>query len=323
MAKRNLNIRTLWKDVRTTTGFRKFLTFLIFVAIATVFWWILALNDNIQDDFEVRINVFNVPDSVTFISDIPKGIHVMVKDKGTNLWRNGVFSHPTIDLNFREYASDGVMKVNYGELTACIKKTFGQNATIISSSADSLRFLYTNLPGKRVPVEVVTDLSTAVGKVISGVPTVNPSAVTVYSTRDVLDTISHVYTEKLRKTQLDEPTVLTAKIKPIPGVKAEPGEVKVSVNVEPLVRKQVAVNIQTDNVPEGEDLLLFPSQANVEYYLPMSMFGRNDDMIEVRVDYRDLASGSKRLPLHLGRYSKGLVNVRILEPSVEYTLVRN
>lgn len=323
MTRKRINIKALWKDVRTTTGFRKFLTFLVFVGIATLFWWILALNDNIQDDFEVKVNVFNVPDSVTFISDIPKGIHVMVKDKGTNLWRNGVFVNPSIDLNFREFAQDGVMLVNYGELTACIKRTFGQNATIISSSADSLKFFYTTLPGKRVPVEVVSDLSPAVGKVISGQLKIEPSAVIVYSTREVLDTITRVYTEKLHKTKLEEPITLSAKIKRIAGVKTDPAEVKVTVNVEPLVRKQVAVNIQVDNVPAGEDLLLFPSTANVEYYLPMSMFGRNEDMIEVRVDYRDLESGSKRLPLHLGRYSKGLENVRILEPSVEYTLVKN
>lgn len=320
---RQEKITKMWKDVKAKDGFRKFLTYLVFVVIAALFWWILALNDNIQDDVEVRLNVFNVPDSVTFISDLPTDIHVMVKDKGTNLWRNGVFGKTTLDLNFREYAQDGVMVVNAGEMTACLKKTFGQSAVIISSSLDSLRFAYTTLPGKRVPVEVVADLTTSAGKVISGKPKVTPSAVTVYSTRDVLDTITRVFTDKLRVGSLEEPAKFTVKLRKLPGAKTEPSTVEVAVNVEPLVRKQVAVNIQIDNVPAGEDLLLFPSKANVEYYVPMSRFGRNDDVMEVRVDYRDLENGSKHLPVRLGRHSRGLENIRILDENVEYTLVKN
>lgn len=313
----------MWKEVKATSGFRKFLTYLVFVTIAALFWFILALNDSIQDDVEVRLNIFNVPDSVTFISDVPDDIHVMVRDKGTNLWRNGIFTHATVDFNFREYAADGVFVIRPGEMNAGLKKAFGQSATIISSSVDSLRLVYTTLPGKRVPIEASTDLSAAVGKIISGKPVIDPPAVTVYSTRDVLDTITRVYTEKLRGSNLEESKTLAVRLKKIPGVRIEPSQVQVAVTVEPLVRKQVSVNIQIDNVPQGEDLLLFPSKANVEYYVPMSRFGNNEDLIEVHVDYRDLESGSNLLPLHLGRHSAGLENIRILDDNVEYTLVKN
>ncbi|MDE5652210.1 MAG: hypothetical protein K2I48_01925 [Muribaculaceae bacterium] len=323
MAPRKANIKMLWHDVKATSGFRKFLTYLVFVAIAALFWFILTLNDSMQDDIDVHLNVFNVPDTVTFITDPPKDIHVMVRDKGTNLWRTGIIGRATIDLNFREYGQDGVFYVSMGEMTAALKKTFGQTASIISTSADSLRLIYTTLPGRRIPVEVSADLSAAVGKIISGRAVATPSAVTVYSTRETLDTITRVITERLTVKDLEESKSFTVRIKKIPGVRIEPEEVKVSVTVEPLVRKQVSVNIMIDNVPPGEDLLLFPSKTEVEYYLPMSKFNQDDDLIEVHVDYRDLESGSNRLPLHLGRHNPSLENIRILDQSVEYTLVRD
>ncbi|MDE6272870.1 MAG: hypothetical protein K2M31_07670 [Muribaculaceae bacterium] len=316
-------MRTYWKNVKATQGFRKFLTFLIFVVVAALFWFILALNDNLQEDLTVRVNVYNIPDSVTFISDPPKDIHVMVRDKGTNLWRNGVFSHPTIELNFKEYGHDGIFEVSKGELTAGLKKVFGQTATLVSTSIDNMRLVYTTSPGKRVPVDVTMDLTASVGKVITGKPVVKPGGVLVYGSRDALDSISRVYTEKLRGENLEESKKFTVKLKKIPGVKIDPSTVEVTVDVEQLVRKQVRVNIQIDNKPEGSDLLLFPSTANVEYYLPMSKFGQIDEKIDVRVDYRDMEAGSGRLPLHLGRHNSALENIRLLDDDVEYTLVKN
>ncbi|MDE5843032.1 MAG: hypothetical protein K2H35_04780 [Muribaculaceae bacterium] len=309
--------------MKATSGFRKFLTFLVFVLVASLFWFILALNDDIQDDFEVGIKVVNVPDSVTFIQEIPKEIHVLVRDKGTSLWRNAMFTRPEVEFNFREYASDGLFYVSRGELTSEVKKKFGQSANVISVSLDTIGVIYTTLPPRRVPVEVNMDITPAMGKVISSKPVVEPGGVQIYSSREGLDTITRVVTDKLRAQNLEEPTTFTVKLKKIPGVRIEPSEVKVRVNVEALIRRQITVPIQIDNVPAGEDLLLFPSTAKVEYYIPMSKFGSEDHNIEVRVNYRDVENGMKNLPLNLGRHSKDLENVRILDSSVEYTLVQN
>lgn len=317
------NILAYWKNVKATRGFRKFLTFLVFVVIAALFWFILALNDNLQEDMEVKIHVYNIPDSVTFITDPPKELHVMVRDRGTNLWRNSLFGQATVELNFREYGHDGVFAVSRGELTAGLKKVFGQSATLVSASIESIRTSYTTAPGKRVPVDVVWDVTAAVGKVINGKPKTEPSGVLVFGNRDALDSISRVLTEKVRGMALEESKTYTVKLRNIPGVRIVPPEVKVTVEVEQLVRKQVRVNIQIDNLPADEDLLLFPSTANVEYYLPMSKFGVADDKVEVVVDYRDLENGSKQLPLHIGHHSPDLENVRLLDQSVEYTLVKN
>lgn len=316
-------IRTYCKDMKARNGFRKFLTYLIFVGVAAIFWFILALNDNIQDDFDVKIKVTNVPDSVTFISFIPRNVHVLVRDKGTSLWRTAIFQTPEVEFNFNEFASDGVFYISRGELSSGVKKAFGQSANVISVSLDSIRVDYTTLPPRRVPVEVNMDLTAAIGKVISSRPQVDPSGVQIYSSREGLDTITRVVTETLRAQNLEESKTYTVKLRKIPGVRIIPEEVKVNVEVEALIRREVTVPIQIDNLPEGVDILLFPSTAKVEYYVPMSKFGSADENIDVRVNYKDVESGDKRLPLHLGHHSKEIVNSRILDSSVEYTMVRN
>ncbi|MDE6018154.1 MAG: hypothetical protein K2G85_05005, partial [Muribaculaceae bacterium] len=76
-----------WRNLRESSRFRSFLTFLVFVAVAAMFWMILTLNDSVQDGCLVNVRITNKPDSVTFISDVPKTIHVEVRDKGSGLMR--------------------------------------------------------------------------------------------------------------------------------------------------------------------------------------------------------------------------------------------
>lgn len=311
-----------WRSVKASSGFRKVLTYLVFVIIATLFWFILALNDNMQEDFEVRVNIYNVPDTVNFITLPPQKIHVTVRDKGTTLWQRGVFGRPTMDVNFRDHAADGVFRLNRSELNASLKNLFGTNASLISSSIDSLRLTYTTLPGKRVPIVAVSDLTAASGKVIRGLPALSPNYVTVYSTRDVLDTITRVFTNNVYRKNMEESEELVVKIHGVRGARISPESVKMKITVEPLVRKRTNVNIRIDNVPTGMDLLLFPSNTNVEYFLPMSDFNSDGELVEVSVDYRDLKPGSKKLPLHLVRHGRSITNVEVLTDSVEFTLVR-
>lgn len=317
-------MRKAWKDVQDSTGFKKSLIFLVFVAIAALFWFILALNDSVQDDFEVKVNIYNVPDSVTFITIPPQKIHVMVRDQGTNLWRNGVFGNAQVNIDFKDFSSDGQFKMRHSELTAALKNVFGPSASLLSSSVDSLSLTYTTLPGKRVPVVVSANLSTAVGKIISERPTVTPSSVVVYSIRSVIDTISKVYTEHFSRQNLEETIDVPVKLQGMPNVRMEPSAVNVKVEVEPLVKKRATVNLQVQNLPEGMDLLLFPSVANVEYYLPMSRFNAtSDDRIEVSVDFEDIHDDVRKLPVNLVYQDQNLLNLQVLTDSVEYTLVRN
>ena len=137
-----------WRNLRESSRFRSFLTFLVFVAVAAMFWMILTLNDSVQDGCLVNVRITNKPDSVTFISDVPKTIHVEVRDKGSGLMRTMWMKTPTVNLNFRELAEHGQLRCSHSDMMAALKETFGTGATIISTSIDSLRLANTDRPVK-------------------------------------------------------------------------------------------------------------------------------------------------------------------------------
>lgn len=300
------------------------LTFAVFVGIAAMFWLILTLNDSVQDGCIVNVKISNKPDSITFISEVPKTIHVEVRDKGSSLMRTMWMKTPTLTLNFRELSDHGQMICSRSDMMSALKETFGSSATILSTSIDSLRLVYTDRPGKSIPVVVSVKANARAGYIVYGLPTSEPSRVTAYGPREIIDTLTKVMTKSYVEQDLAESKSFVSELKSIPGVRLIPASVHVNVNVEPLVAKEDIVTVVAENVPHEENLLLFPSNVRVSYYVPMSEFSNEKKAVRVVVDYKDLAGHrGERLPLHIEPV-KGVaaVNPRLHSDSVEYTLVR-
>ncbi|MBD5206380.1 MAG: hypothetical protein HDS71_08025 [Bacteroidales bacterium] len=318
------NIRSEWLRVAGSARFRNILMFLIFVAIATVFWFIIALNDNVTETFRVKVQIVNVPDSVTFITDPPSDIHVTLRDKGTSILRSGVVKKPEVFINFADYAHDGILRLSQSDFMAELKADLGGAATITSSSIDSLRLFYTMSPGRRVPVVVNADIKAASGYVIQGAPVSTTKFVRVYSYHDEIDTIIAVHTKKLVKKGLSQTSNISVALQPIPHVKIIPAKVDVRVKVEPLVHKEVFVNVEVVNTPVRESLLLFPNKVPVSFYVPMSRFNDEDYRIKVQADYNDIkTTHSSNIPVKIMGSSPGLINIELRADSVEYTLVKH
>jgi|InofroStandDraft_1065614.scaffolds.fasta_scaffold05119_11 hypothetical protein len=318
-------IKEWWKRVKTTARFRSILLYIAFVAIAAVFWFVFALNDNVQQSFDVNLRLKDVPDSITFISDIPDKLHVTVRDKGTGLLRNAVLKRPAIEIDFKEYtsASGSVLSVSKSDLAAMMKKTFGASAQIVSTSLDSLHLTYTDRPGKRVPIVVRTDVTATSGYVIGGHPRLSQGYTLVYGPQEALDTITRVYTDRIVRRRLSEPTTVEARLRHMPGTRLIPDKVKVAIPVEPLVNKHQMVGVTVINIHDGGSVLLFPQKVEVSYYVPMSSFNEPQTGIEVVADYSSRGPGiSGRIPVRIQRAPKQCVNLSLHTDSLEYTVVR-
>lgn len=312
-----------WKIFKTSRGFHNILLYGVFVAIAALFWLVMALNDSIEESVDVGIRIYNVPDSVTFIDDPPAEMRISVSGKGTSLLLTCLLRRPTVNINFKDYADRGVFRLPASSMIGLLKSTFGTSVDISSYSIDSLRLQYTTSPGRRVPLVLNANVSAADGFVIAGKLRCSNPAVTIYCASPDNDTISRVYTEKFVKRGLNTSEQVEVKIRPMPGFKVVPAKVTVTIPVETLVKKKSTIAVRVINVPSGESLLIFPANVDVTYFVPMSRFNEADTDINVVADYNDLASHrSGKLPVRIGSHGSGYVNVTLLTDSVEYTIVR-
>ncbi len=318
------NIVQRWRRFKSSSRFHNALMFLVFVAVATVFWFVIAINDSITETFRVKIVFRNVPDSVTFINDPPVEIHVTVRDKGTNILRSGVIKNPQVDFNFTDYARDGVLRITRADLTAELKSDLGGAAQITSTSIDSLRVFYTDQPGKRVPVIVNANVSAASGFIISAMPVPLTRSVRVFSYGDEIDTVTTVRTQMLTRNGLSQTSVFDVKLQSLAHVKIVPSVVKVQVPVEPLVHKEAYVPVEVENLPSNESLLLFPNKVPVSFYVPMSRFNDESFPMKVTANYLETKhTGGSKISVNLAAHAPVLINVELKVDSVDYTIVKH
>ncbi len=322
MKSRKARIAEVWRLFRDSGRLHNMLVFLIFLGIATVFWFVMALNDNVQSGVTVRINIVGVPDSVKFISDPPEKMHVVVRDKGSTLLRTRSFRVPILTVNFKDFAHNGSLVFSHSDLMAALKSTFGGNALILSASLDSIRLPFVSSKGRSIPVDVIVTATPAPGSVIGGEPSAKPSRVMAYGPHSVLDTLSRVYTQRAEKRNLAEPTRFSVKLLPVAGVRLEPQAVDVLIPVEPLVTKDFVVQVNVMNLPENRQLLLFPSTVTVSAFVPMSRFSDSGVPVEAWVNYNDVALPTDKVPVYVRALSDRVFQETSKTDSLEYAVVR-
>lgn len=311
-----------WEQMKKSSGFRNTVTLLIFVCIAALFWFIMALNDNVTRTIDVKLRISNIPDTVTFINAPPESFHVTVRDKGTNLLRSGMMRSRVMNVNFRDYASNDLFRFSHNDLYSELKSAFGTTASFTSTSIDSIVLTYTTSKGKLVPVRVNASLTTSAGFVLMGDPKSEPSRVRVYSNKNIIDTLTCVYTNKILRRNLSESTEMEMALQPITGCRIIPDVVKVKIGVEPLVRKDAFAAIIANNVPVGKNLVFFPGKAPVTFYVPMSKFNDAEGLFEASVEYEDIfKTNGDKIAVRLTTVPGFAINAKLAVDSVEYSLI--
>ena len=309
-------------DALSSARGKEVLLFMLFLLISYVFWLLLTLNNEVQEDMDVPVELVDVPDSVTIITDVPQVIKVSVRDKGSSLMKYRMGGTKVMKINWGDYIlTDNKFLVSRADLSSRVRDYCGTGSQVVTVSPDSLRLNYTTSPGRRVVVKVVADLQPSFGNIISGPICTNVDSVLLYSVKDLPHSLVSVETVPIVRGGLTDTTVITARIEPIAGVKMVPDQVTVTVPVEPLIARKQYAPVIVKNMPSDMGMITFPSRIEVSYLVPMSMY--NDELYDVNayVDYNDVRrSVNGKLPVTLSLLPEFYHNTEMSPDSVEYII---
>lgn len=295
------------------------LLYLLFLAVAFLFWVFMSLDTERQRDFELAIELQEVPDSVTMIGQPPQALSVSVKGKDSQLLKFSWGKQSTLKFKWGNNAEDDLLLISQTRIESRLRDYFGANVQIVSFRPDSIKLNYTTQPGVRAKLNIQADIHPNLQYIVSGPITANVDSVSLYSSKDIPHSLRIVSTEPIVKSGLKDTARFEVKVRPIEGVRIIPDKVTVTVPVEPLISRKRTVRIEALNVPENVSLITFPSVVEVSYLVPMSAY--NDDYaIKAFVDYEDTFLPGNKIPVSLSALPSQYRNVSKNLENVEYII---
>lgn len=309
----------LLRAARSSRG-RDVMLYLLFVCVAFVFWFVLSLDSEVQKDYDVPVELEEMPDSVTLIGQMPSGFSVLVQGKGSQFLRFTWGRMPVMKVKFAENVVDGnVFALSRQKIDGRLRDYFGQGVSIMSVRPDSVRMEFTSAPGREVPVRINAEVHPDLQYLISGPLKSNVDSVKIYSVNGIPRSLDHVETEQIIRNGLKDTARIDVRIKPIPGFRIIPDRVIVTVPVEPLISRRRTVKVDVTGLPAGTRLFTFPSQVEVTYLVPMSAY--NEDLpVKAFVDYQDVDPQKSRTRVILSQMPDICHNVTVSPDSVEFII---
>ncbi len=303
---------------------RNVITFLVFLVLSAVLWVILALNEDTQRDLRCGVRITNVPDSLTRVSPIPEAINVSVRAKGSQLMKYWWHKAPTMTIDYRQYRSGNKILFSEASMKAFFRSIAGGgSAQILSVTPDSLSVTFTSQPGIKLPVKLDAHVVPAPQYVLVNKPRTLTDSVTLYSLNDVNTMLKSIHTKKIVLNDVRKSQVMRVPLVVPERSRAIPDSVDVSIEVEPLISKTRKVSVVPVNVPRGMKLIAVPSQVEVYYMVPMSIYKKSesDPKFRVEADYRTVTDSlSERIAVNLVYAPKDFTNVFLSTDSVDFIL---
>lgn len=307
------------RGLKTRRG-RSFVLYLLCLVVAFLFWVIITLDETTERDYEVPVELVNVPDSVVLISDVPASINVVMKGKGTQFLRYYLMSVPAMEIDFRQYSVGGKsISLSRSKIDSKLREIFGQGVSIISVHPDSIRVRYTSGPGYKLPLRINADVTASSHSVISGPVTGAMDSVRVYTINGEAPDFDFVETEELRRNDVSDSLVCDVLIKKVPGVRIVPEKISVTVPAELLVSKKYSLPVKAINVPENARVITYPSTIEVSYLVPMRMSNQEIPARAI-VDYNTLNGSSRNAAVNIESMPGGYKIVSVSQDSVEYVI---
>lgn len=299
------------------------LSFLVFLLIATAFWFVHTLDRERRDKLKVRINYTGIPEDVEIKNAPPKEIYVTIRDEGGKLLEYARRKAMPLNIDLtRVYFSKGKIIISPDQLKTRLSNYFLPTTAVLKIEPDSIVIMYQKLSTKEVPVKLSEKIPLAQQYILTDSVRIEPSKVKVFGPRHILDTLKAVYIEKLDLKNIKDTVQIQSKLVPQKDLRYSFSEVNIGVFVEMFTENKTILPVTLINAPSNMNVRIFPVTVNVSYNVGLTNFKKiNPNDLKVVFDYNDVADSQKRKnKLRVINNSPYISNIRVMPDEVEFLL---
>jgi len=294
---------------------------MFFLFLSAGFWMFLTLETEEQGEISVPVKIVNVPKNVILTTPPPSEIRLTLKDNVRTLLLYKYATRPdTITIDFNNYSRQaGRVGIPTATLLKPLQAKFEPTTRVLETSPDTIEYFFNYGLNKKVPVKFYGNVKADSLYTIADT-VMSHHYVTVYASRQILDTLKIVYTAPFNHTGLNSKQTFKVEMGKIKGAKIVPDKISVTFDVDRMTEKSVEVPITPINVPEGKSLITFPGKVTVKFQVGMNMYNSiNASHFSVVIDYNDIPYATeKHLAPKLRSYPQGVYHLQISPQEVEF-----
>ena len=303
---------------------KEFLIFLFFLALSGAFWLMMTLNETYEVEFKVPLTITGVPRNVVMTSEPSDTVRVSIRDKGYVMMAYTTYQHlRPLTVKFSTYANSktGHAVIPVADMVKAMKQQVFGSSVVTSVKCDNPEFSFNYGQNKKVRVVLTGKIVPAKNYFLSRVEIV-PEFVSVYSSRQELEKINNVLTEKLNITNFIDTVTREVDLSAIAGAKIVPAKVKVTLYTDVLTEGSVDVPIKTINAPSNLIIRTFPQTTKVRYTVGAAAYRLvKPTDFSVHVDFNEISMHpSDKCDLHLVVNSRFVRDAKVDNKQVDYLI---
>ncbi len=310
---------------------KRFFVFLIFVFIATIFWFLNQLEQEYETEVTLPIRYTNFPKDKILVNEMPKYFDIRVKAYGYKLLEYKIsnkFLPFVIDLNsvtMRLYSRKDYVKF-YSltkNLSDKIEQQISSELHIITIQPDTLFFDFADRIDKKVPVVSKVKPVPASQYMIKGNILIKPDSVTISGANPIIDTINQIYTQKVEISDLTKNYKQSIAIVRYDNVDYSDEKVEISITVEKYTEGSLKIPLKVKNVPDSLVLRTFPNEISVSYLVALSDYEKVlPQFFDAEVDYNDINLNQNKVKVKVTNSPEYIRSLRFYPQAVEYLIER-
>lgn len=274
---------------------------------------------------ELPLNYTNIPKDKILAENKPSSLDLRVRDNGFNIARYKLIPPDlTIDVSdTREEAGQLVYNLEQQKPAILAQLNLDyENAIFLQ---DNIRINFEQKEVKTVNVVSDLELGFAVGYSALEELKLDPDTVRVSGPRSILDTLEEVKTQQLKINNISKD--LSGKVKletsGLDNVTFFTDEVRYSLRTDKFTEGKVEIPIELVNVPEGQNIVIFPKDVVVFYQVSLQDFEKiKPTAFKVVVDLRDTIPQDGYLLAQVVQKPSLVNNVRLSENRIQFVVKR-
>jgi len=299
------------------------LTFFVFLLISTLAWFLNALDKEQNATFQLPVSFVGVPNNILITDSLPAFLTLNIRDSGRQIFKyQRTDSQPmTIDLS-RTFYDKGEFTITAEQLRGQIMRYMQPTTMIERIRPDTISVNYEKLSTAKVPVVADFEIETASQHMLSSEPIVEPSEITVFAPKNILDTLQFIKTQKITFIDLKSSINVKAMLKPENSVRFATDNVTLHVAVEMFTEKTLQIPITIINCPANILVKTFPSVVDATFNVGADSYNKvKISDIQVSFDYRNIHSDdSGKIALQAQALAPYISNIQIKPANVEFVI---